>query len=241
MLATAHLDGKVRIWKADQMMKLSEFQVHGRFVYGAMSFSPDGLWLATGAQDGSISLWDPASGETVWDVGRHQGYAYTVSFGHDSRTILSGGEEGTCYLWDLRARDKREVTDLDALWQALSNDNALAAYQAMWDLRDSPQQAVPFLAKKLRPIKDMLEPDPPVPPESVEEQYRLRQLKTQLANGDKSVQRAVAVRRAMSVLTDIGTPEALNVLKDIANQNSSSDISRLAARTCKRVKIHTHP
>jgi HEAT repeat protein len=82
----------------------------------------------------------------------------------------------------------------------------------------------------------MLEPDPPTPPESVEEQYRLRELKTRLGDADKSVQRSITVRRAMSVLADIGSPEAIKVLKDLANQNPPSDVSQLAARTLNRLK-----
>ena len=32
----------------------ASFKVRGRFIHGAMAFSPDGLWLATGAMDGSV-------------------------------------------------------------------------------------------------------------------------------------------------------------------------------------------
>ncbi|MFN0052177.1 MAG: WD40 repeat domain-containing protein, partial [Planctomycetales bacterium] len=86
LLATAHLDGTVRVWQADDLQLRATFQVPGRFVYGALRFSPDGLWLATGAAGGQVELWDPLSGQVVWQPGKHAHYVYTVDFGRDSRT-----------------------------------------------------------------------------------------------------------------------------------------------------------
>ena len=117
MIATAHLDGTVRIWQADEMLLRTRFRVKGRFIYGAMSFSPDGLWLATGAMDGSVELWDPLTAKSVWNGGRHQSHVYTVGFGRDARTLVSGGEDGACYLWDLRPAGRRPDNDLARLWR----------------------------------------------------------------------------------------------------------------------------
>ncbi len=102
MIATAHLDGAVRIWNAESARMQTTFQVRGRFMYGAIAFSPDGLWLATGSMDGSVNVWDPLAGRSVWNVGWHQSYVSTVGFGRDARTLVSGGSDGLCYLWDLR-------------------------------------------------------------------------------------------------------------------------------------------
>jgi WD40 repeat protein len=107
LIATAHLDGTVRVWQADNMTLRAKFIVDYRFAYGAMSFSPDGLWLATGSAGGNIAVWDPLTGAKVWDLGRHQHYVYTVGFGRDGRTLVSGGEDGVCYLWDLRPAGKQ--------------------------------------------------------------------------------------------------------------------------------------
>ena len=71
VIATAHLDEKVRIWDAQEMTLLKEFEVSGSFSYGTMCFSPDGSLLATGSSSGSVEVWDPLTGEVVWDVGKH--------------------------------------------------------------------------------------------------------------------------------------------------------------------------
>src|SRR5262249_1046562 len=69
LIATAHFDGAVRIWNASDLTFKLRFQVPGRFTWGAMSFSPDGLWLATGGS-GRVVLWDPRSGDALWAVGQ---------------------------------------------------------------------------------------------------------------------------------------------------------------------------
>jgi WD40 repeat protein len=128
VIATSHLDGTVRIWQTDTMRIRKEFAVTGRFSYGALTFSPDGLWLATGDGRGSVDVWDPMTGQPTWHAGQHQSQVYTVSFGRDTRSLVSGGEDGVCYLWDLRPRDHRSVDDLEGLWADLAGEDGSAAF-----------------------------------------------------------------------------------------------------------------
>ena len=158
LLAAAHLDGKVRVWDADGMNLRAQFEVDGRFIYGALSFSPDGLWLASGSQRGNIALWDPASGQRVWNNGEHAGYAYTVGFGRDSRTLVSGGRDGVCYLWDLRPQDVPASRDPAVLWHDLSGRSAANAFAAMWGLSAAPDRTVAFLAERVPPQQPSADP-----------------------------------------------------------------------------------
>ena len=102
LIATVHLDGLVRIWQADEMVRRSQFQM-GQWGYGPVRFSRDGLWLAGGVRDGSVEVWDPLEPQRVWNGGRHQGDVDAIGFGRDARTLVSGGTDGLCYLWDLRS------------------------------------------------------------------------------------------------------------------------------------------
>jgi WD40 repeat protein len=111
LIATAHLSGTVGVWDAADMTLRSVFKVEGRFIYGSIDFSPDASLLATGNMSGNVALWDPLTAEKIRDIGRHQSYVYTVGFGRDGQTLLSGGRDGVCYLWNLQPRDTQPGKD----------------------------------------------------------------------------------------------------------------------------------
>jgi WD40 repeat protein len=238
LLATAHLDGMVRVWQADAMQLRSEFQVDGRFIYGAINFSPDGLWLATGSATGSVELWDPQTGEKVSDVGRHQGHVYTVGFGRDSRTVVSGGsEEGICYVWDLTPAGDGPVKNPVLLWDALAGQQGREAHRASWALSEIPDRAVPLIAEKLSRAKSIVSPDYVTAGLAPEEIRRLERLQRQLADGNPEVERAVTVRRAVSLLAQIGTPDARQLLEDVAARDPAGDLGRIATFALKQIRL----
>jgi WD40 repeat protein len=55
--AALSLEGKVQLWSVDQWSLEAELPVSVKAVYGT-TFSPDGRWLAAGAADGKIRVWD---------------------------------------------------------------------------------------------------------------------------------------------------------------------------------------
>jgi hypothetical protein len=237
LIATAHLDGVVRIWQADEMLLRTQFHVRSRFHFGSMSFSPDGLWLATGAGNGGVEVWDPLTAKNVWNRGGHQSTVYTVGFGRDIRDLVTGGEDGVCYLWDLRPPERRIDNDLSRLWDDLAGKDSSAAFQAMWDLSNMPDRTVAMLAEKLRPLRTMIDLDHVTPGTSVEEIQRLRRMKKLLITRDPRVESAIAVRRAIALLAQIGTPDAIALLNDLAQQDPKREVARLATTALERLKI----
>jgi WD40 repeat protein len=233
LLATAHLDGMVRIWNATDMELRKEFKVNGRFIYGAIAFSPDGSLLATGSMAGEIALWDPLAAEVMWKVGQHESYVYTVGFGADNRTLVSGGQDSVCYRWDLQPRGEQPDQDLNVLWKDLGGEGS-AAYRAMWAMTRIPDRTVAFLGNKLRPVTKVMDLDRIVKGLPADEAARRERLVRILADKDEKVALSTVARRATVTLGQLGTPDAIRLLKELAERDPNSDLGKLAAAAVER-------
>jgi len=68
----------------------------------SVAFSPDGKTLATGDANGSINLWDIATGNTsaiMTDPASGDQGVGAVAFSPDGQILAVGDTNGTTYLW----------------------------------------------------------------------------------------------------------------------------------------------
>src|SRR5262249_33691939 len=78
-----------------------------------LAFSPDGSTLAAGGNDGTVPLWDVASGKLLRELHGAFTYASAVTWSHDGKTLASSeyddkGEVEYIRLWDPASGKERK-------------------------------------------------------------------------------------------------------------------------------------
>jgi WD40 repeat protein len=64
------------------------------------AWSPNGLSLASGGEDGFVRVWEVRSGRLRMELAGHAGPVLCVAWSPDGRSLSSGGEDGTVRVWD---------------------------------------------------------------------------------------------------------------------------------------------
>ena len=66
-----------------------------------IAYSPDGLTLVTGSQDGTAKIWNAFTGQEILTIPAGNGAAVTtVAFSPDGTILATGGIDKTSRLWD---------------------------------------------------------------------------------------------------------------------------------------------
>ncbi len=98
LLASASVDGTVKIWKKD-----GEVVQNLKHPIGvtAVEFSPDGRYVASGSYDTKIRLWNVPDGALVKTFEGHSGANWSVAFSPNGKIIASSGEDAVVKFWDV--------------------------------------------------------------------------------------------------------------------------------------------
>jgi WD40 repeat protein len=118
---------------------------HGDSVWD-VAISPDGKTIASASGDGTVGLWDMATGEALHaPLTGHTGAVYSVAFSPDGRYLASGDFAGQVLLWDVTHGFSQQTLFRDDGWAyrlAFSPDGKLLAASfssktvQLWSLAD---------------------------------------------------------------------------------------------------------
>jgi RNA polymerase sigma factor (sigma-70 family) len=166
-IATMHsasTERAVRLWQVStgkELVHLALGQKDGVHSPGGRSvvFSPDGRTLATAGRDGTVSLWEVATGALRRRFHGHTAAVGKLAFSADGQTLASASADTTVLLWDvagLTPAERRELLVAKAgqplqLWEDLAADPVRAG-RAIRLLAATPAQALPLLRERLQPV-----------------------------------------------------------------------------------------
>ncbi len=96
-------DGRVRVFDVSnpsQPAVVQEITGHTGFVRG-VAFSPDGLCVASGSADGTVRVWNRATGESrSLTAPTQMGVIQCVAYSPDGTRLASGSDDQTIRIWD---------------------------------------------------------------------------------------------------------------------------------------------
>jgi WD40 repeat protein len=88
--------GGVRLW--DRAKKKDVYRVPGT----SFALPADGKTLAVGTEDGSIVIYERATGKELRKLAGHRGRVTALAFAPDGKTLASGAVDTTILLWNVR-------------------------------------------------------------------------------------------------------------------------------------------
>jgi WD40 repeat protein len=133
--------GELILWDMDALKEFLRWSGHSSWVT-AVAVSQDGQTLISGAEDGSLILWN-RNGEQIGQLVGHSGSITGLAVVRATGSLLSGSADGSLILWDLKTRDRLINFDpvsspITAIAVAADASKAVSGHEdgslILWDL-----------------------------------------------------------------------------------------------------------
>ena len=102
-LATVTFAGAIEVWSVESA-KRPILRIPARVSAADLEYSPDGRWLATGNEDGTVRVFDAATGEQTLVLRGHV-LVSDIEFSPDGSMLASAGLDGLVRVWALDLDD----------------------------------------------------------------------------------------------------------------------------------------
>lgn len=114
----------------------------------AVVAAPDGQFLASASEDGTVRIWEEATGAEVRQI-RGPGRPCALAYSPDGRALATGWTDTTTLLWDTLPATEG-ARDLNAAWAELGGNDGARAYEAICAFAAGGDAAAIDLARRLR-------------------------------------------------------------------------------------------
>lgn len=107
VLAASSGGGAVRIWNAEDGSLKLNLAAGGEVT--ALRFGPHDQFLAAGRKDGSVSIWNVATGQPVFEARKHSAGVNAIAFSTDGTLMATGGDDRTAIVWEVGSHKARRT------------------------------------------------------------------------------------------------------------------------------------
>ena len=227
LIVTAHFPNVLRIWNSKDMTLRKRAPLSGEANFDALAFSANGSWLATGSS-GVVNVLHARTAERVWQAGSHHGRVLTLGFSEQDKVLVSGGNDGMVYGWELTPQDATDTPNYERFWEILGNGTDLEIKDLKWELVQIGDPAVDEVERRLQPITRVVNLRAiakGVDRETAESRVRLAM---QLCEKSPAVELDSRVKHAVEFLALLRSPKAMALLKQLTEKHASKDVRKEA-------------
>ncbi|KAI9705758.1 MAG: hypothetical protein M1820_005006 [Bogoriella megaspora] len=102
-LASASDDCTMYLWEPMSTSKPLGRMIGHQKVVNHVTFSPDGVWIASAGFDNHVKIWSAQDGRFVKTLRGHVGAVYQCCFSADSRLLASSSKDTTVKVWGVES------------------------------------------------------------------------------------------------------------------------------------------
>lgn len=145
-LASCNLSSCIRLFD-QELNEIALIDGAGEFTSDTIEFSNNDLWIGAGTKMG-LSVFDVATGDRVLFFNEHSNTIDSIGFGAKDQTLLSGGKDGVCYLWDITTNTDKVSGNNDQFGVLIGNDG-VRAFKMFQHLAATPETTFDLLYEQL--------------------------------------------------------------------------------------------